>query len=86
MVLGYFLYESAVLGYGLGAVGGVPANLLQAAGGALLAVLLLRALTAVPQSRLLFEEKEGEVYTSVMRFCTHQMYSQLVPGDVLCCA
>ena len=59
MVLGYFLYESAVLGYGLGAVGGVPANLLQAAGGALLAVLLLRALTAVPQSRLLFEEKEG---------------------------
>ena len=31
-------------------------------------------------------EKEGEVYTSVMRFCTHQMYSQLVPGDVLCCA
>ena len=33
-----------------------------------------------------WREKEGEVFTSAMRFCTHQMYSQLVPGDVLCCA
>lgn len=58
MVLGYFLYESTVLGYGLGALASVPANLIQAAGGALLAAVLYRMLMAMPQLKH-FQSKEG---------------------------
>ena len=58
MLLGYFLYESTVLGYGWAALGGVPANLIQAAGGAALASVLFRTLLALPQNRL-FDKKEG---------------------------
>ena len=59
MVLGYFFYESMILGYGLAALGSVPANLVQGAVGTLLALVLYRSLTAVPQIRKL-ETKEGE--------------------------
>ena len=58
MVFGYFLYESTVLGYGLGALGSVPANLVQAAFGALAATVLYRILTAMPQFKQL-QSKEG---------------------------
>lgn len=58
MVLGYFLYESALLGYGAAALGSVPSNLIQAAGGAVIACVLFRALIAVPEIRR-FTEKEG---------------------------
>ncbi|MBQ1371719.1 MAG: ECF transporter S component [Oscillospiraceae bacterium] len=51
MVIGYFIYECTVLGAGIGALGGVPANLIQAVGGTLLASLLLRTLMAVPMIR-----------------------------------
>lgn len=58
MVLGYFLYESTVLGYGLAAVESVPANLIQAIGGALIGVMLYRVLITMPQLKQ-FQSKEG---------------------------
>lgn len=48
MVLGYFLYEAVVLGLGLGAAAGIPANLFQALFGLAAAAALLR-----PMGRLL---------------------------------
>lgn len=47
MILGYFGYEALVLGYGLAAVGSIPANALQAAAGIVVSVLCHRALRAV---------------------------------------
>lgn len=58
MVLGYFLYESTVLGFGLGALGSVPANLVQAGVGAVLGAVLAHVLMAMPQVKQ-FELKEG---------------------------
>lgn len=58
MVLGYFLYESTVLGCGLGALGSVPANLVQAGVGAVLGAVLAHVLMAMPQVKQ-FELKEG---------------------------
>lgn len=40
MVLGYFIYEAALLGYGFAAAAAIPGNLLQAAAGILLTLLL----------------------------------------------
>ena len=40
MVIGYFVYEAFLLGYGLAAIAAVPGNLLQAGAGVLLAVPL----------------------------------------------
>lgn len=40
MVCGYFLYESVLLGYGLGALGSVPANLIQGFTGTVCGVFL----------------------------------------------
>ena len=51
MVAGYFLYESALLGYGLAAAGSIPANAAQGAVGALAGVVLYQALRKVPQLR-----------------------------------
>lgn len=53
MVVGYFIYESTVLGYGLAAAGSVLPNLLQAAGGAVFATALYRALYTIPAVRKL---------------------------------
>ena len=44
MVLGYFLYESLILGYGMGALPAVPANLGQAAVGVIIAMIFTPAL------------------------------------------
>lgn len=53
MVLGYFAYESLLLGYGLAAAGSIPANALQGAAGAAVSVLCYKALYAIPSIRKL---------------------------------
>lgn len=45
MVFGYFLYESTVLSYGMGALASVPANLAQGAAGIIIAMVLTPVLT-----------------------------------------
>ena len=42
MVLGYFLYEAFILGFGMGALAGIPANLFQALFGLAAGAALLR--------------------------------------------
>ena len=54
MVGGYFLYESTVLGYGLAAVGSIPANTIQGAVGAVAGIALYLALRRVPEIREYF--------------------------------
>ena len=56
MAAGYFLYESTLLGYGMAALGSVPANLLQGAVGAVAAAVLFHALRAVPAIRRFIEK------------------------------
>ena len=56
MVGGYFLYESTVLGYGMAALGSVPANAIQGAVGAVAGVVLYQALRKVPHIRRYFGE------------------------------
>lgn len=53
MVLGYFAYESTLLGYGLAAAASIPGNALQGAGGCIVGVLACKALRALPQVRRL---------------------------------
>lgn len=53
MVLGYFAYESTLLGYGLAAAASIPGNALQGAGGFVVGVLACKALRALPQVRKL---------------------------------
>ena len=48
MVLGYFLYESTCLGYGLGAAAAVIGNVIQGAGGLISGVAVYHALYAIP--------------------------------------
>lgn len=45
MAAGYFLYESTLLGYGIGALASVPANLAQGAFGVIFALILTPVLT-----------------------------------------
>ncbi len=49
MVLGYFLYESIFLGYGLTAAGSIGGNAIQAVAGVILATALYAVLSKVPQ-------------------------------------
>lgn len=44
---GYFLYESTLLGYGMGAAASIPANLLQNLAGLIIAVLLCPVLSMI---------------------------------------
>lgn len=48
MVLGYFAYESALLGYGLAAAAAIPGNILQGIGGLISGVAVYHALYAIP--------------------------------------
>lgn len=48
MVIGYFAFESTVLGYGLAAAASIPANAIQGVGGMLAGVVAYHALSAVP--------------------------------------
>ena len=49
MLLGYFLYESIFLGYGLAAAGSIGGNAIQAVAGVILAAALYAVLSKVPQ-------------------------------------
>ena len=49
MVLGYFLYESIFLRYGLAAAGSIGGNAIQAVAGVILAAALYAVLSKVPQ-------------------------------------
>lgn len=49
MVAGYFIYESILLHYGLGAAAAIPGNCIQGVAGAVAGVLLFQALYAIPQ-------------------------------------
>ena len=49
MVLGYFLYESIFLGYGLAAAGSIGGNTIQAVAGVILSVALYAVLSKVPE-------------------------------------
>lgn len=51
MVLGYFAYESTVLGYGLAAAASIPGNAIQGAAGVVVSILAYKALLAVPSIR-----------------------------------
>ena len=51
MVLGYFAYESTVLGYGLAAAASIPGNAIQGAAGVVVSILAYKALHAVPSIR-----------------------------------
>ena len=53
MVLGYFLYESVILGYGMAAAAAVPGNLIQALGG----IVIFTVLSAVLRPVRIFEQK-----------------------------
>ena len=53
MVLGYFLYESVILGYGMAAAAAVPGNLIQALGG----IVIFAVLSAVLRPVRIFEQK-----------------------------
>lgn len=51
MILGYFGYEALLLGYGVAATGGIPANAMQGVTGMIVGVLCCKALRAVPSIR-----------------------------------
>lgn len=53
MVIGYFAYESLLLGYGLAAAASIPANAVQGVGGAVAGIVLYHALHAIPSIRKL---------------------------------
>ena len=56
MVLGYFCYESTLLGYGLAAAGSIPANAVQGLVGVAAGTALFHALRRVPHIRRYFGE------------------------------
>ena len=58
MVLGYFGYASLLLGKGLAAASSIPNNLVQAAVGIILSVLLYTALRRVPEIHKAFWKGE----------------------------
>ncbi len=51
MVLGYFLYEALILGYGMAASAAVPSNLIQAVGGIVIFTVLSGVLRSVKLHR-----------------------------------
>ena len=53
MVLGYFAYESTLLGYGLAAAASIGPNCIQGLGGLVVSVLVYHALYAVPSVKKL---------------------------------
>ena len=58
MVLGYFGYKALILGKGLSAAASIPNNLVQAAIGIVLSVLLYTALSRVPEIHKAFWKGE----------------------------
>ena len=58
MVVGYFGYKALILGRGLSAASSIPNNLVQAAVGIILSVLLYTALSRVPEIHKVFWKGE----------------------------
>ncbi len=54
MVVGYFLYESTLLGYGLGAAASIPSNIIQGVTCLVLALVLVSVLSAISAVTKLF--------------------------------
>lgn len=53
MILGYFAYESVLLGYGLAAAASIPGNAIQGGVGMIAGILVYHALRAVPSIKKL---------------------------------
>ena len=53
MVLGYFAYESTLLGYGLAAAASIPGNAIQGAAGLIASAVVYQALRTVPSVKRL---------------------------------
>ena len=53
MVLGYFAYESLILGYGMAAAVSIPGNAIQGAVGIIVSIAAYKALRAIPYVRRL---------------------------------
>lgn len=53
MVLGYFAYESLILGYGMAAAASIPGNAIQGAAGIIVGIAAYKALYAIPYVRRL---------------------------------
>lgn len=58
MVLGYFVYEALLLGFGAGAVAEIPDNLLQGTAGVAGGVMLYLALMRIPEIRAFSESTQ----------------------------
>ncbi len=48
MVLGYFAYETLILGFGIGAAASIPGNIIQGVAGAAAGILVFQILKSVP--------------------------------------
>lgn len=55
MVFGYFLYESTLLGYGVGAAASIPSNMIQGITCLVLGNLMIQALSRIPYFKLMME-------------------------------
>lgn len=58
MIAGYFGYEALILGQGLAAAASIPNNLLQAAVGLMLSVVLYTVLSKLPELHKTFWKGE----------------------------
>ena len=56
MVVGYFLYESALLGYGLAAVASIPSNMIQGGTCMILGFVMIEALSKIPYVKAVVRE------------------------------
>ena len=57
MITGYFVFESLIMGYGMGALAGVPGNLIQGGAGVIIAMIILPAVKRLDISALRSIEK-----------------------------
>lgn len=57
MVLGYFLYESTLLSYGMAAAASIPSNMIQGITCLILGNVLIAALTRVPYVNMFVEKR-----------------------------
>lgn len=57
MVMGYFLYESTLLGYGMAAAASIPSNMIQGVTCLVLGNVLIAALTRVPYISMMVEKR-----------------------------
>lgn len=58
MILGYFLYESTFLGYGIGAAASIGSNAIQGISCGVLAIILINVLTKIKYIQRLIDERK----------------------------